>query len=147
MLADDAVAEALDDEESGEEEVKETKMIHLLSLARNAFIARGLEGSVSLERGVGLLGNSWSVDIEEGDEPTPDTSKSFMDGTASKVIEKALNALTRKSKSWRGIPFSDKATVSVSCSVGLGPFSASLCFDATASSLLAQQRKKEEELK
>lgn len=133
-------------EATGEEEVEDTatevKNIKMVNYIRNQFIARGgWVGSISMSREGMISGSEYSVDIGADDTPVVDPpfayEKESDAGTPLvKMTAKLLNSLEKKAHAWRNVPYKDNASITMSMSLPLGPFTIGLEVSAEVESIL-----------
>lgn len=133
--------------EEGEADVEEdtateVKNIKMLNYIRNQFIGRGgWVGSISMSRGSAISEQEYTVEV--GEEDTVVTDPPFAYETESevstvvvKMTKKLLDGLQKKAHCWRNVPYKDKASLSLSMSLPLGPFSIGLEISAEVDSIL-----------
>ncbi len=87
---------------------------------------------------MGLFTHTWEIEVEANEEITAGVTKSGpMDALAFAAIDKLLNMLGGKCKSWEGVVYADKAVVKSACSIPAGPMVLGVEVCATVVSLLA----------
>ena len=132
-----------EEEADNETEVKNIKMVNYI---RNQFIARGYVGSITMSRESFLTGQEYSIDVGEGDTPVTDPPFAYEnENDAStvlvKITEKLLNNLQKRAHSWRNVPYRDNASITLSSSIPLGPFTIGIELEAEVGSILGSQEK------
>lgn len=131
---------AIEEEEDNGTEVTNIKMLNYI---RNQFIARGgWVGSISMSRGSMINEQEYSVDIGAEDiavfdPPFAYEKESDVSSVVVTMTKKALDGLQKKANYWRNVPYKDNASISLSMSLPLGPFTMGLEVSAEVESILA----------
>lgn len=129
-------------EEGEEDTATEVTNIKMLNYIRNQFIGRGgWVGSISMSRGSVVSEQEYSVDVGEEDTVVTDPpfayeTESEVSGVVVKMTKKILDGLQKKAHCWRNVPYKDKASLSLSMSLPLGPFTIGLEVSAEVESIL-----------
>jgi hypothetical protein len=136
---EDPEATTVEEEDDSATEVKNIKMLNYI---RNQFIARGgWVGSISMSRGSTISEQEYSVDvgaedIAVTDPPCAYETESEVSSVVVKMTKKILDNLQKKAHCWRNVPYKDNASIALSMSLPLGPFSIGLEVSAEVESIL-----------
>ena len=135
--------------EEEDDTATEVKNIKMLNYIRNQFIARGgWAGSISMSRGSMISEQEYSVDVGSEDTPVTDPpcayeTESEVSSVVVKMTKKILDGLQKKAHCWRNVPYKDNASIALSMTLPLGPFSIGLEVSVEVGSVLSSPGEEE----
>lgn len=123
-------------------EVDENPLLIVLDCAKKAYFKKGLSGGLEVENTVGVFTVSGSYQLGENDvQMSHDVPRALkpLQELVETHIDRVIETLIARSKSYRGKPFSEEDELSTAIGISdpiLGAFSISIGLSATIANLL-----------
>jgi hypothetical protein len=135
---------------------QETVIAKLVRNARNRFIAKQLEGTISISRLTGIFTSDVSCNVTadslEASKEDDDDNLGYQAKEALNAMDGLIAVLLHRSKAWKGCEFMSDMTLSHSTSIGFYlpvivtvGFSITITFTVSLKSLLAHRQRQKEQ--